>query len=97
MTSTTSLWTAAATLCLMMFGSACASFAIASLQPLEQRVLRFSADRPGLEYSYWECTKYTLGFCRHTELRTERWDLTKEEDRKLILAKGFVAMVEPKP
>lgn len=101
MRNVTSLARFAVTLFWMTCVSGCASFAIASLQPLEQRVLDISLDRPALEYRHWECVEWhwprTLDWCKRTEMRTEYYDLTDPAVRQKLVDMGFVAMVEPKP
>lgn len=91
----------AVTLFLMTCFSGCATFGLAAVPPLEMRTLRISPDRAGLEYQYWVCAEYRwprkLNWCKRTEMKVERYDLTDPVKRKQLIDMGFVARVREKP
>lgn len=79
------------TLFWIILSSSCASLGLLSPPELVNRTLRFSRDRPALEYQYRVCVKHFLGICSRTEMHQETYDLTDEKIRKQLIDMGFVA------
>lgn len=75
----------------------CASSQLASVPALENRTLRISLERPGLEYSYLVCVHEVLGICTKHEFKTETYDLTDQTVRDQLINMGFVVKVREKP
>lgn len=78
---------------LITLGTSCASLGLLSPPELLNRTLRFSLDRPALEYQYWTCVKRFLGFCTRQEIKKDTYDLSDEKVRRQLIDMGFVAHV----
>ena len=63
---------------------------------LENRTLRFSEDKPALEYHYFVCSKTILGICVGHKPQTDTYDLTDPAVRAKLIDMGFVAKVREK-
>lgn len=97
MKSTTSLLVTVLMLFSITLSSSCASLALPSAPPLEERTLRLNAEFPGFEYSYFVCDKTFLGVCTRKKRVTDFYDISTKEMRRKLIDMGFVLKVREKP
>lgn len=83
------------TILALIFLVGCASMS-GVIPTLENRTLRFSPDKPQLEYQYEVCSKKILGICTKHEMTKDTYDLTDPAVRLQIVNMGFVARVKDK-
>lgn len=74
----------------------CATFSD-TIPELPNRTLRFSLDRPSLEYQYEQCITTFWGICTKHGIHIDYYDLTDLMMRKQLIDMGFVAKVKEKP
>lgn len=72
----------------------CAASQVVQPPPsLERRTLRISAEVPGFEYTWFECSNKFLGFCTETTQKKEFYNLSDKATRQKLIDMGFVARV----